>query len=469
MNKQAFKKGNFILSFVLILSLIFSSCAFNLSFATTGDGSWGNPYTVAQANTTQDNTLKTVQGYIVGQPTATTTVITSNYPNDYAFALADSATVTNTSNMIYVQIPTASRSAFGLKTNPSLKGSLVKVTGYLTAYFSHTGVKNVTAMGTITQTIAVTGVTLDKSSASLAKGSTQILTATIAPVNATNKTLSWASSNSTVATVVNGVVTGNTIGSSTITVTTADGGKTAICNVTVTAGGSSPYDSTYYALAIGKTGESLKATLNDIIDNHTKISYDAVWDALRYTDQDPNNTNNVILLYTGRSQSKLTNGGGVDDWNREHVFAKSHGDFGTTAGPGTDLHHLRPTDASVNGARGNLDFDMGGTYNSEATECKSDSNSWEPRDSVKGDVARMLFYMAVRYEGEDGELDLELNNLTSNTTAPYMGKLSTLLLWNSEDPVDDFERNRNDVIYTKYQHNRNPFIDHSEWVNLIFN
>ena len=77
--------------------------------------------------------------------------------------------------------------------------------------------------------------------------------------------------------------------------------------------------------------------------------------------------------------------------------------------------------------------------------------------------------MAVRYEGEDGELDLELNNLTSNTTAPYMGKLSTLLLWNSEDPVDDFERNRNDVIYTKYQHNRNPFIDHSEWANLIFN
>lgn len=469
MNKQAFKKGNFILSFVLILSLIFSSCAFNLSFATTGDGSWENPYTVTQANTTQDNTLKTVQGYIVGQPTATTTVITSNYPNDYAFALADSATVTNTSNMIYVQIPTASRSAFGLKTNPSLKGSVIKVTGYLTAYFSHTGVKNVTAMGTITQTIAVTGVTLDKPSASLAKGSTQILTATIAPVNATNKTLSWASSNSTVATVVNGVVTGKTIGSSTITVTTADGGKIAICNVTVTAGGSSPYDSTYYALAIGKTGESLKATLNDIIDNHTKISYDAVWDALRYTDQDPNNTNNVILLYTGRSQSKLTNGGGVDDWNREHVFAKSHGDFGTTAGPGTDLHHLRPTDVSVNGARGNLDFDMGGTYNSEATECNSDSDSWEPRDSVKGDVARMLFYMAVRYEGEDGELDLELNNLTSNTTAPYMGKLSTLLLWNSEDPVDDFERNRNDVIYTKYQHNRNPFIDHSEWVNLIFN
>ena len=117
--------------------------------------------------------------------------------------------------------------------------------------------------------------------------------------------LSWASSNSTVATVVNGLVTGNIIGTSTITVTTADGGKSAICNVTVTESNSSPYDSTYYALAIGKTGESLKTTLNDIIDNHTQLSYDAVWDALRYTDEDPNNTNNVILLYTGRSQRKV--------------------------------------------------------------------------------------------------------------------------------------------------------------------
>lgn len=231
----------------------------------------------------------------------------------------------------------------------------------------------------------------------------------------------------------------------------------------------SPYDSTYYASAIGKTGTSLKSTLNDIIDNHTKLSYAQVWDALRNTDEDPNNANNVILLYTGRSQGELTNGGGVNNWNREHVFAKSHGNFGTTAGAGTDLHHLRPTDVSVNGARGNLDFDMGGTPNSEATLCKSDSDSFEPRDSVKGDIARMLFYMAVRYEGEHGEVNLELNELTNNNTSPYIGKLSVLLQWNAQDPVDAFERNRNDVIYNNYQHNRNPFIDHSEWANLIWN
>jgi len=470
MNKKTFKKGTFILSFVLILSFIFSSFTNNLSFAITGDGSWGSPYSVAQANITQNNTLKTVQGYIVGQPTATTTVITGNYVSDYSIALADTSTETDTAKMIYVQIPTASRLTFGLQTNPSLKGSIVKVTGYLTAYFSHTGVKTVTAMEKVVQqSTAVTGVTLNKTSSTLVIGSTQALVATVAPATATNKTISWTSSNSTIATVVNGTVTGKALGTATITVTTADGGKTAICNVTVTSGGSSPYDSTYYAPAIGKTGSLLKATLNDIIDKHTKISYDAVWDALRYTDEDPNNSNNVILLYTGRSQGKFTNGGDVDDWNREHVFAKSHGDFGTAAGPGTDLHHLRPADVSVNSTRGNLDFDMGGTYDSEATLCKYDSDSWEPRDSVKGDIARMLFYMAVRYEGENGEVDLELNNLTSNTTAPYMGKLSTLLLWNAQDPVDDFERKRNDVIYNKYQHNRNPFIDHPEWVNLIWN
>ncbi|HDR4481234.1 TPA: endonuclease [Bacillus cereus] len=229
------------------------------------------------------------------------------------------------------------------------------------------------------------------------------------------------------------------------------------------------YDDTYYNNAIGKTGLELKKELHNIIDNHTKLSYSAVWEALRDTDEDPNNKNNVILLYTGRSQGKLTNGSGVNNWNREHVWAKSHGDFGTTAGPGTDLHHLRATDVSVNSSRGNLDFDNGGVNHSEATECKYDSDSWEPRDSVKGDIARMLFYMAVRYEGDNGEIDLELNEKVNNNKDPYMGKLSVLLKWNEQDPVDDLERKRNEVIFTKYQHNRNPFIDHPEWVNKIWN
>lgn len=132
------------------------------------------------------------------------------------------------------------------------------------------------------------------------------------------------------------------------------------------------------------------------------------------------------------------------------------------------MNHLRPTDASVNSTRNNLDFDNGGSEHTEATGNYYDSDSWEPRDSVKGDVARMLFYMAVRYEGDAGEVNLELNNQVNNGTAPYHGKLAVLLEWNEQDSVDAFERNRNEIIYNQYQHNRNPFIDHPEWASAIW-
>ncbi|MBD8847511.1 MULTISPECIES: endonuclease [Priestia] len=349
---------------------------------------------VAQALENQNNSVQTVKGYVVGQPTGTSTVITSNYPNDYALALADSSNETNTDKMVYVQIPSNLRSTFGLQSHSELKGKSLTVTGTLTPYFSHFGIKSVTSISTET-------------------GGTDPAPDPTEP-----------------------------------TVPVED----------------------YYRTAAEKTGNSLKTELHNIIDHHTELSYSAVWEALKKTDEDPANANNVILLYTGRSQAKSTNGGGVDDWNREHVWAKSHGDFGTAMGPGTDLHHLRPTDVSVNSTRGNLDFDTGGTEHSEALGNYFDSDSWEPRDEVKGDVARMLFYMAVRYEGDvSDEPDLELNNTVNNGTAPYHGKLSVLLQWNAQDPVDDRERRRNDIIYSDYQHNRNPFIDHPEWVNEIWN
>ncbi|MCM3099481.1 endonuclease [Priestia megaterium] len=349
---------------------------------------------VAQALENQNNSVQTVKGYVVGQPTGTSTVITSNYPNDYALALADSSNETNTDKMVYVQIPSNLRSTFGLQSHSELRGESLTVTGTLTPYFSHPGIKSVTSISTET-------------------GGTDPAPDPTEP-----------------------------------TVPVED----------------------YYRTAAEKTGNSLKTELHNIIDHHTELSYSAVWEALKKTDEDPANANNVILLYTGRSQAKSTNGGGVDDWNREHVWAKSHGDFGTAMGPGTDLHHLRPTDVSVNSTRGNLDFDNGGTEHSEALGNYFDSDSWEPRDEVKGDVARMLFYMAVRYEGDvSDEPDLELNNTVNNGTAPYHGKLSVLLQWNAQDPVDDRERRRNDIIYSDYQHNRNPFIDHPEWVNEIWN
>ncbi|WP_423835336.1 endonuclease I family protein [Streptomyces tubbatahanensis] len=224
----------------------------------------------------------------------------------------------------------------------------------------------------------------------------------------------------------------------------------------------------YYNDAEGKTGPELKTALHGIIKESETLSYDQVWDALKATDQDPADSSKVVLLYSGRSQSADDNGGGADQWNREHVWAKSHGDFGTSPGPGTDVHHLRPTDVSVNSQRGNKDFDEGGEEVGEAPGNFTDDDSFEPRDEVKGDVARMVLYMAVRYEGDDSHPDLEPNDKVDNGSAPNLGRLSVLKQWSEQDPPDDFEKRRNDVIYDQFQHNRNPFVDHPEWVGEVW-
>lgn len=229
----------------------------------------------------------------------------------------------------------------------------------------------------------------------------------------------------------------------------------------------------YYDGTEGLNGEELKAALHNIIDGHVEYSYNDLRDfILKDTDEDPDNSNNVILLYTGWSYAKSNFGGDASEWNREHTWAKSHGDFGNVAPCGTDAHHLRPTDVTVNSARGNLDFDNGGnpyTDGDGATGCFRDSDSWEPRDEVKGDVARMIMYMAVRYEGDSGELDLEMADQVNSSPSgqPLHGKSSTLLAWHHLDPPSEFEMNRNDKVYS-YQENRNPFIDHPEFVARIW-
>lgn len=224
----------------------------------------------------------------------------------------------------------------------------------------------------------------------------------------------------------------------------------------------------YYDDAIGKTGDELKAALHDIIDDHDEYSYNDLRDfILEDTDEDPENEDNVILLYSGISRDKDLFGGNIGNWNREHVWAKSHGDFGNTPPAGTDAHHIRPTDVKVNSTRGNLDFDMGGNPVPGAPGCNVDSDSFEPRDEVKGDVARMIFYMAVRYEGGGNEPDLELIDKVNNSPQPLHGKLSILLNWNDADLPDDFEKNRNEVVFG-YQENRNPFIDYPEFAESIW-
>jgi len=235
----------------------------------------------------------------------------------------------------------------------------------------------------------------------------------------------------------------------------------------------------YYSAAEGLTGEGLQNALYGVIKGHTEYPYSSsetdTWDILKESDRDPENAENVILFYTGWSVNAAQEYNNENGWNREHVWAKSRGDFGTSPGPGTDTHHLRPSDISVNFARNNRWFDNCVTPYVDGgleTGCFTSVSSWvwQPRAEVKGDVARMIFYMATRYEGESGEPDLQVIDYfpaDDYTNDPVHAKLSTLLVWHQEDSVDAFEQNRNEVIYG-YQGNRNPFIDHPEYVNKIW-
>jgi endonuclease I len=228
----------------------------------------------------------------------------------------------------------------------------------------------------------------------------------------------------------------------------------------------------YYNGTEGKTGDELKATLHNIIKNHLAWEYSYAKNVFWLSDRDPNNPANVICVYTGRSEPWNNYGTGGNFLNREHVWAKSHGNFGEAKPTGSDYHNLKPADASVNQDRSNKDFDIcqgvpGAQQHSEATGCYFTPNAWEPRDAVKGDIARIIFYMSTRYEGGNGEPDLEVVDALNTSPLPQHGKLSALYLWNTVDLPDAFERNRNDKIHT-YQLNRNPYIDNPNWVQMIW-
>lgn len=264
----------------------------------------------------------------------------------------------------------------------------------------------------------------------------------------------------------------------------------------------------YYDSIEGLEGSALKSALNDIITGHIEYIYSSkndidmdVWELLKITDEDPDNENNVLMFYSGFSMPKECQDGSseypescyVDSdtegvpikWNREHVWSKSRGDFeikeGTTTvlalGAHTDLHHLVPEESSMNSTKNNRMFEDCNDGDDTNVESRGYGNytcniwSFEPRDEVKGDVARMLFYMSVRYEGEEGDMvDLELVNdpvEDKNSKLPEYGDLDDLLRWHLDDPVSEYEIFRNQTIYT-YQNNRNPFIDIPELVELIW-
>ena len=237
----------------------------------------------------------------------------------------------------------------------------------------------------------------------------------------------------------------------------------------------------YYSTAAGLSGDSLKDALNDIIDGHTEFTYTSssmdCWDILKKADQDPDSANNVLGIYSEFSMNGPLEYNSAQGWSREHVWAKSRGNFNTNRGVGTDLHNLRAEDISTNTARSNRNFDnatiqyidgSGNYFGTTNSYTSSSSWVWEPRDEVKGDIARIIFYMSVRYEGENGELDLELTDslLSQSDTSPLHGNARTLYTWHLNDTVSAAERSRNDTIY-KYQRNRNPFVDHPEYAQKI--
>lgn len=233
----------------------------------------------------------------------------------------------------------------------------------------------------------------------------------------------------------------------------------------------------YYNSIENLSGATLKQAIQNIIANPAVVcahTYSDVYDIITVADQNPANNNQVWLIYTEQPRSKLDRQVGssiVGKWNREHIYCQSRGGYSAgfdydlppygintclATGPDdigaglSDAHHIRTVDGQENSSRNNRNY--GVDYNGPTIP----TNTW------KGDVARALFYMAVRYNG----LNVVNGNPTDGTIG-QIGDLATLLAWNHLDPADDFEMNRNNYIYT-WQHNRNPFIDHPDLADYIW-
>lgn len=182
-------------------------------------------------------------------------------------------------------------------------------------------------------------------------------------------------------------------------------------------------------------------------------------------DEDPKNPNNMYLFYSRDSIKKEKS----KNWNREHCWPQSdsNGLYGTDAGPGADALHIRPTAVTVNSARGNkLYGSVNGTgkevrnntnYKTNSLSGWTSGNVFEPLDVVKGDCARIVLYMYTCY--------FESNKLVLTNVAT---SVKLLLDWNRMDPPDDIELLRNDRVFASRQKNRNPYVDHPEWVERIF-
>ncbi len=240
----------------------------------------------------------------------------------------------------------------------------------------------------------------------------------------------------------------------------------------------------YSGFNFNQTGSALRTALAyKVIDTHENIlTYQQAENAIKIVDldpEDPTNTN-VLLVYgfspglcpsaqssdnDHRRRNKNYDGGGANcEWNREHTYPKSLGnpDLGET-GPGADAHHLRASDVERNGDRGSQKFADGSGNSGDVT-----SSTWYPGDEWKGDIARMMMYMYLRY----GNRCLPKNVGTGPTVASDPNMLMLFLEWNAEDPVSQVEDQRNAYLgngnNTYGQGNRNPFIDNPYLATLIW-
>ena len=238
----------------------------------------------------------------------------------------------------------------------------------------------------------------------------------------------------------------------------------------------------YYNAANGLTGNQLKMALHNIVKGHTSISYGGLWDAFWSTD---NKGNGVVwdmysdipggtppyVYYMVEDQCGNYNGEG-DCYNREHSWPQSW--FNNDGTARTDLHHIFPVDGWVNNKRSNYAYgevrsaSWTSQNGSKLGTCKTPGFSgtvFEPIDAYKGDLARALMYMSVRYYTEDGSWSSS-DMTTKSEIKPWAIQL--LMRWNEQDPVSQKEIDRNNAIYADYQHNRNPFVDHPEYARMIW-
>lgn len=225
-------------------------------------------------------------------------------------------------------------------------------------------------------------------------------------------------------------------------------------------------ENTYYTSLNGLEGETLKQAMHVLLNtDFTPTSYGDARVHLENADRSLTDPTKVWNIYDGLLVPSTWDSDN-NYWHREHVWPNSRLGVervdNSDKSIASDLHNLRAVTPSVNSSRGDRFYSEG------SGEAKiTDDGGFYPGDEHKGDVARIIFYMYIMYE----ELELRDDNLdgldTYTVEGAVMGILTTLLKWHKEDPVSDFERARNQIIY-EVQHNRNPFIDKPEYAHLIF-